>query len=680
MRYVKIIQVKIIKKNSMVLDKSKISISELKTEVQLAINNINDDKSNIFEHIRKKSLLSKLNRLDEISNILDIDKYKVVFIGKIGAGKTTAICNLFNLVHDIEKNVETKKGKRIIKVTEPLLSTASGRTTISEVIIKSDKEIYIEIDPYDREKLELLITDFCESFYNDKSESDVISVEMGRALRSITKLNTTTRKIKEEDSKITSKTIDLAEEKAKELSLEEFKEYAFENASLDNRFYDKADSRIFCPELVDPKQWLKETFEKVNKADIPSFSIPKKIFIYINSEIFGVSELGLFDSIIDTKGIDENPIRPDLRDYIEREDTICLFTSTYNDSPETNVRELMKYFLSQHSKKYENRFVTFVMPHKGEPEKENDGDGTREAGIEIKKGIIQDVFNRLNLNFVKDNILFYDALQCYDEKGRMERDYDENDLQDMKAEVIFAINYIIENRKDGLINEVHEIKNSFQLMQQGKTLSEQEVELIKVAVSRLEDIKSLDKRVPSFIYEEFIDKYVEYYSEKYKAWNTKDAIHRRLGTFEERGFDTFFDAKVVAEGTDENEMLKRFTKNLKNEAEQIINELGSSLKEIDSLTPEIKKQFEIQYDAFISRVGRQIESFLRGNNENSVFWRELIDRRGKGSGYNQDVCTILRRKLEILDTGISANRILQEYSEKEWKNTIEMILDFFVSK
>ena len=664
----------------MILDKSKISISELKTEVQLAINNINDDKSNIFEHIRKKSLLSKLNRLDEISNILDIDKYKVVFIGKIGAGKTTAICNLFNLVHDIEKNVETKKGKRILKVTEPLLSTASGRTTISEVIIKSDKEIYIEIDPYDREKLELLITDFCESFYNDKSESDVISVEMGRALRSITKLNTTTRKIKEEDSKITSKTIDLAEEKAKELSLEEFKEYAFENASLDNRFYDKADSRIFCPELVDPKQWLKETFEKVNKADIPSFSIPKKIFIYINSEIFGVSELGLFDSIIDTKGIDENPIRPDLRDYIEREDTICLFTSTYNDSPETNVRELMKYFLSQHSKKYENRFVTFVMPHKGEPEKENDGDGTREAGIEIKKGIIQDVFNRLNLNFVKDNILFYDALQCYDEKGRMERDYDENDLQEMKAEVIFAINYIIENRKDGLINEVHEIKNSFQLMQQGKTLSEQEVELIKVAVSRLEDIKNLDKRVPSFIYEEFIDKYVEYYSEKYKAWNTKDAIHRRLGTFEERGFDTFFDAKVVAEGTDENEMLKRFTKNLKNEAEQIINELGSSLKEIDSLTPEIKKQFEIQYDAFISRVGRQIELFLRGNNENPVFWRELIDRRGKGSGYNQDVCTILRRKLEILDTGISANRILQEYSEKEWKNTIEMILDFFVSK
>jgi hypothetical protein len=372
-------------------------ISELKNEIQLAINSINDDKSSVFEHIRKKSLISKLTRLSKISDILDIQKYKIVFIGKIGAGKTTAICNLFNLVRDIEKPVEINKGKKNIKVTEPLLSTGSGRTTISEVIIKSDKSIYIEIDPYSREKLEFLISDFSESFYNDKSESDVISTEIERALRSITNLNKTSKKIEDKDGKITSKTVDLAEEKAKEVSLEEFKRYAFENADLSNRIYDRANSQIFCPESVNPKQWLKETFEKVNKADIPYFSIPKKIFIHINNEIFGVSELELFDSIIDTKGIDENPIRPDLRDYIEKEDTICLFTSTYNDSPETNVRELMKYFLSQHSKKYEDRFVTLVMPHKGEPEKENDGDGTRETGIEIKKEIIQGVFDRLDL-------------------------------------------------------------------------------------------------------------------------------------------------------------------------------------------------------------------------------------------------------------------------------------------
>ena len=224
------------------------------------------------------------------------------------------------------------------------------------------------------------------------------------------------------------------------------------------------------------------------------------------------------------------------------------------------------------------------------------------------------------------------------------------------------------------------INNSFQQIQKGKTLSEKEIELINVAVSKLKDIQNLDRRIPSFIYEEFIDDYVEYYSEKYTAWNTKHAIHRRSGTFEERGFDTFFDAKVVAEGVNEDEMLKKFTKNLKDEVKQIIKELGESLEGLESLTPEITKRFEIQYDAFVSKVGQQMESFLRDNNENLIFLRELIDRKGKGDGYNQDVCTILRRKLEILNAGVSANRILQEYSEKEWKETIEIILGFFISK
>ena len=661
-------------------EKTKILITELRNEIKNAVNSIDNDQNNVFEHMRKKSLISKLKRIDRIDKILDIQKYKIVFIGTIGAGKTTAICHLFNLVDDVEKSVEINKKKKNIKVTEPLFSTGSGRTTISEVVIKSHEKVYIEIEPYSKDKLEVLINEFCESFYSSNSEGDVISIEIERALRSITNLKKLTKKNKDKNGKVTSKTIDFAKEKAKEISLEEFKRYAFENAKLDNRIYNINDSKLFCPQLVNPKQWLKENFEKINKAEISNFSLPKKIYIYVNDKIFGASELSLFDSIIDTKGIDENPIRPDLRDYIEQEDTICLFTSSYNDSPETNVRELMKYFLTQQSKNYEDRFVTFVMPHKGEPEKENDGDGSRGSGIEIKKDIIGSVFDSLKISFTKDNILFYDALQFYDSKGRIDRDYDKDDIQEVKDKIILGINCIIDNRKEKLFKEISNIKESFQLIQEGKPLSKEETDLIDDAIAKIRDISNIDRRIPSFIYEEFIDKYIDYYSENYKAWNTKDAIHRRLGTFEVRGFDTYFDAKVVAEGTDEDEMLRKFTKELNAEVKQIINDLGNSLKELKTLTPEIIKRFEIQYDIFIDTVGDQIEAFLRNNNENIIFWRELIDRRGKGAGYNQDVCTILRRKLEILDTGVSANRILQEYSEKEWKQTIDKILNFFISK
>ena len=221
----------------MISNETRTSIPDLKDRIQLAVKTIGDDKSNVFEHIRKNSLISKLKRLDKISSILEIQKYRIVFIGTIGAGKTTAICHLFNLIHDIDKAVEINKKKRTVNVTEPLLSTGSGRTTISEVIIRSDEKIYIEIDPYSKEKLEFLINDFCESFYNNKPEGEVISIEIERALRSITNLKKIQKKNKDKNGMVTSKTIDMAKEKAKEIPLEELKRYAFENLEWSQNLY-----------------------------------------------------------------------------------------------------------------------------------------------------------------------------------------------------------------------------------------------------------------------------------------------------------------------------------------------------------------------------------------------------------------------------------------------------------
>ncbi len=654
-------------------------INELKNDIQSVVESINDDQNNVFEHIRKSSLLSKIKRLNKIDSALNIEKYKIVFVGTIGAGKTTAICHLFNLVDEVPKAIKSNKKTKNIEVITPLFSTGSGRTTISEVIIQPDDNVAIKIEPYSQKKLEQLINEFCESFYSENPEDDLISIEIERALRSIINLKKITKQTKIANGKTRSKTIDQAKEKAKEVTVEEFKNFAFENAKLESRYYTKEESEIFCPKSENPKVWLRKTFAEVNKAEIAEFSLPKKIYVYVNSEVYGDSELSKFDSIIDTKGIDENPIRPDLNDYINQDDTICLFTSSYNDAPETNVRELMKYSLTQHSKNYEKRFVTFVMPHKGEPEQENDGDGSYESGTEIKKAIVQGVFDGLKIKFLNDNIIFYDALQFYDTEGRLNRDYDSEDIQEIKNDTIFAIDYVIENRKQSLKDEIKKIEESFKLIQTGKTLSDSEVQLINSTISDIKDISNLDKRIPSFTYEEFIDDYIEYYSTTYKAWNTKDAIHRRLGTFEERGFDTYFDAKIIAEGRAEDEMLRKFTHELYNEVVDHITKLGISLKDLDTLTPEIVKRFEIQYDNFISSVGVQLEQFLRTNNNNVDFWRELINRRGKGAGYNQDVCTMLRRKLGILNTGISVERVLQEFSEKEWKKLIEEILKFFKS-
>ncbi len=44
------------------------------------------------------ALRSISERLSRVKQLLEIEKYDLAFIGKVGVGKTTAICHLFNLL------------------------------------------------------------------------------------------------------------------------------------------------------------------------------------------------------------------------------------------------------------------------------------------------------------------------------------------------------------------------------------------------------------------------------------------------------------------------------------------------------------------------------------------------------------------------------------------------------
>ena len=68
-----------------------------------------DEISNIYQHLRKRALESKLERLQNIEKALSIEKYALVFIGTIGVGKTTAICHLYNLLGQFKDEEDEKK-------------------------------------------------------------------------------------------------------------------------------------------------------------------------------------------------------------------------------------------------------------------------------------------------------------------------------------------------------------------------------------------------------------------------------------------------------------------------------------------------------------------------------------------------------------------------------------------
>ena len=653
-----------------------LKIQELKDTISKEIELI--DENDVFNHLKKKSLEAKNDRLNEIQELVSISKYRVVFVGTVGAGKTTAICHLFNLIDKVNIVKESRGKMRNYTKTEALLSTGSGRTTISEVVLTSSENTSIEIEPYSKEKLQNLIKNFVDSYYTDDKEVDSISTELERAIRNITKLKKRTIKNEEKSTKAKTRIIDDAYNKSQELNSKELLEFALSNAKLDSRNYTR-EASVATYRQGNEKDWLKQYFDLVNKGELEHLSIPKKIFVNVSQNLLQGSELSKFKSVVDTKGIDENPNRPDLREYIEAKDTIILFTSRYNDAPETNVRVLTKFYLSQRSKKYEQKFSILGMPHKGEPEKENDSDGEWETGVSLRREIIAKVYKELNLNFISDNILFFDALRFYNEKGKLNTDeYDESDVQDEKDVTIEEINKIINRRVNLLYEEVQRIKISFEEIKNGDALSANERQIINKAKEEIIKLKNLSNKIPDFVFQEFIDEYVNYYNQNYRAWNTKDAIHRRNGTFEERGYDTYYDARVVAEGQDEHSMLKKFTSQLKKQLDEILDNLGASHKELESIIPEIKISNTKYYDDFIESTGIEINDYLQENNENSEFWKELINRRGKGRGYTDDVLMLLKGKLKTMTGEYSnANMLLADISKKNWELSIIKLLKFF---
>ncbi|MDZ8185144.1 MAG: hypothetical protein RMX96_09855 [Nostoc sp. ChiSLP02] len=658
-------------------------IASLKQDLKNQINKISRSSDiNIPNHICINNLKSKLERLDEIEKILSIEKYKIAFIGTIGQGKTTAICHLFNLISDFNVSKTIANKSRNVIETKELLSTGGGKTTICEVIIKAAEKTYIEIEPYAVDEMENLIFDFCESIANkDNPNPDqkiIISKEVERAIRNIIEMKSRYQTISEGDKKKTE--IDVAQEEFEKLGLDEFKKLALNNARLESRTTNK----IEFDNKRNEQEWIKNTFAAVNNVEFQEFAIPRKIYLYVSYDVLSGSNLSQFDSVVDTKGLDENPIRKDLQKYIENQDTICLFVTPFNAAPEANISKLIVYHLASKSKDFHHRFVTLVLPKKNEPEKVNECDGDYDTGIQIRKKEIQATFRNLKLEFFLENILFYDALRYYrDDIVKLNTDiYSQEDVQADKNEFIKAIAGVIERRRNLLLDEIKNIQESFTRIKNGDALTASEIKAIENAIHKIKDLRYLNKRVPSFVYQEFIDKYVEYYRIVYRAWNTKHAIHRNFGYYEPRNIDVYYDMRVVAEGTDEDEMLKKFTKQAKNELENILTELTSANESLKTFIPELVIKFNSLYDDFITEVGVEIEHEARRKlspqSKDSEFWTALINEKGrekrKGEKYGDNVCQTWKRELE---TEPSLNTFLEIKAGQYWAELVTKILKFF---
>lgn len=328
--------------------------------------------------------------------------FSAAFIGKIGAGKTSAICKVSGLQY--------KADGEIIDI----LKTGAGRTTVCEVRIEHAQKISIKIEPLLDDEVQRVVRNFAEFIWNkaNKNISDedeggnLLSEELTRCIRNM--LGLTIEKKKQEDGKwkSTDKALDFSKNCT---SVEEVNELMYACLSLEKRL----DTEIW-PNPAEAKNWqtwIKDNFSKINDGKTKTISVPS--LITINGP-FPLIKNGNTWKIIDTRGIDSYIHREDIRVALDTEGVFPVICSSFVDAPDADCRSFYDLGVKLGLGERVARDVTLLILDKNESDKVSDIDedivniaDRKSIGRNIRE---DQVSNKISHDYkISPNVLSFDS-------------------------------------------------------------------------------------------------------------------------------------------------------------------------------------------------------------------------------------------------------------------------------
>ncbi len=331
-------------------------------------------------------------RLTEFGEFLLRLDHKIVYVGEIGVGKTTAACRQAGLVLDAEV-AQDLKGM--------LLDTGGGRTTLCEVVVRRGERFAIQVDPLPDEEVYRLAGELCRAIV-ERRDADATSdassdfkppEEVERALRNMAGLLRPSRR------KGMPPVADPASELATQFtSHEDFNAEFASKLTLWRRTrrkieFDGSDERA-------GRQWLRETFTAINNGRHAEFSLPGRIALSVP---FSPIEGTTFDmSLIDTRGVDGSAIRPDIVAQIKDRRALTLLCSKWGSAPDTALQDLLRHGAeTEVDPDLFSHVAILVLARSGDAlSMRNDSGesaGDAEEGYEIKKAHVEDALQRINL-------------------------------------------------------------------------------------------------------------------------------------------------------------------------------------------------------------------------------------------------------------------------------------------
>ncbi|MFB2839178.1 helix-turn-helix domain-containing protein, partial [Floridanema evergladense] len=326
---------------------------DLLCKAEAALQWVKDFKSQPVRNSQKIRAQRYVNRLVSEGKYLASLKHTIAYVGKIGSGKTTALCKLAGLV--ISQGLSFER--------QSVLATGSGGTTVCEVHIRCADKFRILLEPQSKEEIEKLIEDYWASWKSgtegeQKNQQRDVSSEITRTLRNMTGLARGSRESANGKKEKFDELVDLVNKCA---DLEAFRVEILDRMKLQERT-----QREFWYEETSPSaglEWLKKTFEDINYVRNNELPLPERIDVFVPDKVFPSFPYDI--EIVDTKGIDGTAIRQDLKRY-QIDDpprALTVLCSGFNDAPDLAIQSLIDNLIQTGSKEVlKQRVVLLVLP------------------------------------------------------------------------------------------------------------------------------------------------------------------------------------------------------------------------------------------------------------------------------------------------------------------------------
>jgi transcriptional regulator with XRE-family HTH domain len=559
--------------------------------------------------------------------LTDVD-HSVAFVGEIGVGKTTALCTICGLT------IEDPKKPPIENV---LLEIGAGGTTICEVVIKHALGFRLNIEAYSQEEIIQFVDDFCTSVTDVKEGMEQgergVPKEIDRALRNMAGLKRT--QAKAADGQRTK--FDPALELARKLSSESLRSEVFNLLHI----WERTTTELSHDPARDGdgRTWVQTVFGEINKGQRKDISLPKRITVFVPVNL--MPDLPYNITVIDTRGIDGSPLRPDLRACLDHPRVLNVLCSGFNEAPGPIFEQLVKQVVETGSgESVFGRCVGLALAHDGEARKMKDDEGFVETvleGYELKIDQAKAKFRSWGCDQVPVQV--YNANS--DDSGGVV-DFLTSKIKGLRhshvqriSQISLELDHLIRDHENTMLakaqNEVLRRLSIF--VKQHQTLPQR----TEVVHSRLS--QALRSEHPRSVW----------------------ATIRRQGSWPVLDFYFYLGVGVAIDAN------KRSAPVLSGLEELVNNMLGdTSLLPAHGFLRQLKENLKTWQNQFVEELTRIGEStFKPGLKNASELWQTCAERYGQGSGYRDDVAEHV--KLWFEQPGQSQlHDLLEDHVVKSW--------------